>query len=139
MAATTTSQSRFTVLLANEQEGWHQTVRQLLEPQGVQTLSARSGREALSLIESRPIHVVVLDYQMHGLGGMQVIRLMQDMRHAPPAILLAPELTNHLLHEAIGMHVFSVLSKPVDFNVLLDTLARVMKRHYEGRWPQNVG
>jgi DNA-binding NtrC family response regulator len=132
-------QNRFTVLLANEQEGWHQTVRQLLEPQGVQTLSARSGREALSLIESRPIHVVVLDYQMHGLGGMQVIRLMREMHHAPPTILVAPELTNHLLHEAIGMHVFSVLSKPVDFNVLLDTLARVMKRHYEGRWPQNVG
>jgi hypothetical protein len=33
------------------------------------------------------------------------------------------------------MHVFSVLSKPVDFNVLLDTLARVVKRHYEGKWP----
>jgi CheY-like chemotaxis protein len=131
--------NRFTVLLANEQEGWHQTVRQLLEPQGVQTVSARSGREALSIIESRPIHVAVLDYQMQGLGGLQICRLMREMEKAPPAILLAAELTNHLLHEAIGMHVFSVLSKPVDFNVLLDTLARVMKRHYEGRWPQNVG
>src|SRR5436305_7797800 len=93
------SSSRFKVLLANEQEGWHQTVRQLLEPQGVQTLSARSGREALNLIESRSVHVAVLDAQMHGLGGMQVIRLMREMEHVPPAILLAPELTNHLLHE----------------------------------------
>ena len=131
----TTSHNRFTVLLANEQEGWHQTVRQLLEPQGVKTVSARSGREALSLIESKPIHVAVLDYQMQGLGGLQVVRLMREMEQAPPAILLAHELTTHLLHEALGMHVFSVLSKPVDFNVLLDTLARVMKRHYEGRWP----
>ena len=138
-AATTQHQNRFTVLLANEQEGWHQTVRHLLEPQGVQTVSARSGREALSLIESRPIHVAVLDYQMQGLGGLQVIRLMREMQQAPPSILLAAELTNHLLHEAIGMHVFSVLSKPVDFNVLLDTLARVMRKHYEGRWPQNEG
>jgi DNA-binding NtrC family response regulator len=135
----TTHQNRFTVLLANEQEGWHQTVRQLLEPQGVQTISARGGREALSLIESRPVHVAVLDHQMSGLGGMQVIRLMREMPSSPPAILLAPELTTHLLHEALGMHVFSVLSKPVDFNVLLDTLARVMKRFYEGRWPQNIG
>jgi CheY-like chemotaxis protein len=81
----------------------------------------------------------VLDHQMSGLGGMQVIRLMREMPSSPPAILLAPELTTHLLHEALGMHVFSVLSKPVDFNVLLDTLARVMKRFYEGRWPQNIG
>jgi CheY-like chemotaxis protein len=127
--------TRFTVLLANEQEGWHQTVRQLLEPQGVQMLSARSGREALDLIEKRPIHVAVLDAQMPQLGGLQVIRLMRELHNAPPAILLANDLTSHLLREALMSHVFSVLSKPVDFNVLLDTLARVMKRHYESRWP----
>jgi CheY-like chemotaxis protein len=129
-------QNRLTVLLANEQEGWHQTVRTLLEPQGVQTLSARSGREALQLMESNPVHVAVLDAQMPQLGGMQVIRLMREMHNAPPAILLANDLTSHLLREALGMHVFSVLSKPVDFNVLLDTLARVMRRHYESRWPE---
>ena len=47
-------QHRFTVLLADEQERWHQTVRGLLEPQGVQTISARSGREALDKIQSQP-------------------------------------------------------------------------------------
>jgi CheY-like chemotaxis protein len=53
--------NRLTVLLANEQEGWHQTVRGLLEPQGVQTVAARSGREALELMERTPVHVAVLD------------------------------------------------------------------------------
>ena len=141
---TSVHQNRLTVLLANEQEGWHQTVRHLLGAQGVETVSARSGREALNLIESRPIHVAVLDTQMPQLGGLQVIKLMrefqsrQQQQHqfmAPPAILLANQLTTNLLHEALGMHVFSVLSKPVDFNVLLDTLARVLRRHYEGKWP----
>jgi CheY-like chemotaxis protein len=137
------AQNRLTVLLANEQEGWHQTVRQLLQPQGVETVSARSGREALNLIENRPIHVAVLDAHMPQLGGLQVVRLMREVQArrgasfpVPPAILLANQLTTHLLHEALGMHVFSVLSKPVDFNVLLDTLARVLRRHYENRWPR---
>src|SRR5678816_2921896 len=84
--------TRFTVLLANEQEGWHQTVRGLLEPQGVQTVAARSGREALELIESTPVHVAVLDTQMPQLGGLQVIRLMRELRKSPPAILLATDL-----------------------------------------------
>jgi CheY-like chemotaxis protein len=139
---------RFTVLLANEQEGWHQTVRQLLQPQGVETVSARSGREALSLLETRPIHVAVLDAHMPQLGGLQVIKMLREIQarratpglnfggvFVPPAILLANQLTSHLLHEALGMHVFSVLSKPVDFNLLLDTLARVLRRHYENKWP----
>ena len=114
-------------------------VRGLLEPQGVQTLSARSGREALHLIESKPIHVAVLDQQMPQLGGLQVIKLMREMKFAPPAILLANQLTNNLLHEALGMHVFTVLAKPVDFNLLLDSLARVLRRYHESRWPANEG
>ena len=137
MLQTTPHNNRLTVLLANEQEGWHQTVRGLLEPQGVQTLVARSGREALTLIEQQPVHVAVLDQQMPQLGGLQVIRLMRDLKKDPPpaAILLANQLTHHLLHEALGMHVFTVLAKPVDFNVLLDSLARVLKRYHESRWP----
>jgi CheY-like chemotaxis protein len=129
------TQNRLTVLLADEQEEWHRTVRGLLEPQGVQTLSARSGREALDLIHTRPIHVAVLDQFMPQLGGLQVIRLMRDFPAAPPAILLANQLTTHLLNEALGMHVFTVLSKPVDFNLLLDALARVLRRYHESRWP----
>jgi CheY-like chemotaxis protein len=128
--------NRFTVLLANEQENWHQTVRGLLEPQGVQTISAHSGREALQLLESQPVHVAVLDHQMPQLGGLQVIKLMRELHKAPPSILLAHDLTSHLLREALGMHVFSVLSKPVDPNVLLDALARVLRRYYESRWPK---
>jgi CheY-like chemotaxis protein len=127
--------NRLTVLLANEQEGWHQTVRGLLEPQGVQTVAARSGREALELMERTPVHVAVLDAQMPQLGGLQVVRMMREMRKPPPAILLAPDLTTHLLREALGMHVFSVLSKPVDFNLLLDALARVLRRYHQGQWP----
>ena len=130
---------RLTVLLADENAGWAQTVRSLLAPQGVQTVAARTGREALRLIEDGHIHVAVLDTQMPQLGGLQVIRRMRELPAAPPAILLADHLTNHLLHEALGMKVFSVLSKPVDFNLLLDSLARVMRRHYESRWPTNEG
>lgn len=127
--------TRLTVLLANEQEGWHQTVRGLLEPQGVQTVSAHSGRQALELIETTPVHVAVLDAQMPQLGGMQVIRMLRELRKPTPTILLTDFLTHHLLQEALGMQVFSVLSKPVDFNVLLDSLARVLKRYHENRWP----
>jgi DNA-binding NtrC family response regulator len=135
----TQANNRLTVLLANEQEGWHQTVRGLLQPQGVQTISARSGREALSVLESQPVHLAVLDTQMPGLGGMAVVKIMRESEKSNPrklpAILMADDLSSALLREALGMHVFSVLSKPVDFNLLLDAMARVLRRHYESRWP----
>ncbi len=129
------SPNRLNVLLAHDSEGWQEMVRRLLEPQGVQTVAARSGREALELMQSTQIHVAVLDQQMPQLGGLQVIRMMHNLKQAPPSILLANHLTDHLLHEALGMRVFSVLSKPVDLNMLLDALARLLKRRYASRWP----
>ena len=72
-------------------------------------------------------------------GGDAIIAITAVIgAHDDHVLLFAPASTftaHPLLHEALGMHVFSVLSKPVDLNVLLDALARVMKRHYEGRWP----
>jgi len=130
-----TSHNRFTVLLADETEGWHQTVEGLLHPQGVQTLWARSGNEALDILNQETIHVAIVDQTMPGLGGLGIIKRMQSQSSIPPTILLANQLTHNLMHEALAMHVFSVLGKPVDFNLLLDSLARVMKRYYEGRWP----
>jgi CheY-like chemotaxis protein len=131
----TDSSSRFTVLLPMQQEGWHHTVTSLLEPQGVQTILAHSGREALDLIEHTLIHAAVLDSHMPGLGGLQVLKLLRELHKPVPAILLADHLSNHLLREALGMQVFSVLSKPVDFNLLLDALARILRRYHENRWP----
>ncbi len=129
--------NRLTVLLPDEHnEGWHENVRQLLRPQGVETVLARTGREALEMIEAGRVHLAVLDVHMPQLGGLQVVRLMREQGDAAtPAILLADQLSNQLLHEALGMRVFSVLSKPVDLNLLLDVMARVLRRHYQSRWP----
>ena len=132
--------NRFTVLLANDQEQWHVLVRDLLAPQGVQTVSARNGREALDILEKQAIHLAVLDAQMPGLGGLQVIKLLRENlaklgRVCPPAILLASLLTAHLQHEALGMQFFSILSKPVDPNLLLQSMARALARYHQNRWP----
>ena len=137
MVQTQPHKNRLTVLLPHEPEGWPNHVQALLEPQGVHTLTARTGREALNLLESTTIHLAVLDANMPGLGGLQILKLVREHRAGatPPSILLAQSLTNHLLHDALGMQVFSVLSKPVDLNLLLDTMARVLRRYHESRWP----
>src|SRR6202050_2961094 len=114
-----------TVLLGNEQADWNLTRRGLLE--------------ALQLLESTSVDVAVLDAQMPQLGGLQIIRLLRELDKSTPAILLTSHLTSHLLQEALGMQVFSVLSKPVDLNVLLDALARVLRRYHENRWPGDEG
>jgi CheY-like chemotaxis protein len=131
------STNRLTVLLADEPDGSAATIGRLLEPQGVETIVAHSGPEALDILKTHPVHVAVLDVQMPQLGGLQVIRLMRALASPPPAILLADNMSNYLLREALGMQVFSVLPKPVQMNALLDAVARVLRRYHDSRWPSH--
>lgn len=159
---------------ADAAEAWHRTARGLLGAQGVTTLVARTGREALGLIEDSAlghgprIHVAVLDQHMPLMGGLQILRRLQrELREAqnrailrpsapaaplsaertpqtpassppamPPAILLADSMASGTMHEALMVQVFSVLPRPVELNLLLDTLARALKRYYQNRWPE---
>lgn len=130
------AEHRLTVLFGDADSLWHDTAAAMLQPFGVSTVQARTGREALDRIESGEVHVAILDQNLPQLSGLQVVKLAARREVSPPAILLARDLSTQFLHEALGMRVFSVLSKPVDVNLLLDTLARVLKRHYANRWPE---
>lgn len=127
--------AKFSILLADPDAQWNHQASTLLEAQGIQAIQARTGREALALIEERQIHAAVLDQQMPMLSGLAVVKMLRDRQSAPPAILLSEDPSPHLLQEALVMQVFSVLRKPVDVNQLLQTLARVLTRHYASQWP----
>lgn len=131
-------QNRLRVLFADIETDWHNQAAELLAPHGIETVRVRTGREALARMESESFHVAVLDQNIPQLSGLQVVKLSRDLPQSPPAILLARDLTTHLMHEALVMKVFSVMSKPVDLNLLLQTLARVVKRHYQDKWPGSV-
>jgi len=54
----------------------------------------------------------------------------------PAVILITPERrSDQLLSEALKFNAFSVLSEPVDVNLLLDTMARAMRRFHQNHWP----
>ena len=84
------------------------------------------------------MHVAVLDAQMPQLGGLQVVKLMQELlkTDAPPAILLANQMTESPASRGVGMHVFTVLGKPVDFNVCSTRSPACCGDYHESRWPE---
>ena len=149
--------SRLTVLLGDDRdaaEPWHRTTVGLLGSQGVRTVVAHGGRHAMALIEGGltgggpRIDVAVLEQRMPDMTALQLLRRLQPPAQTPqvgvpPAILLAdPDdrggtggVSGHLLSDALTVRVFSVLPRPVDTNLLLDTLARALRRYHAGRWP----
>ena len=55
---------------------------------------------------------------------------------SPVVILLTPQPTEKVMHEALEFNAFSVLAEPVDVNLMLEMMARAMKRFHQNQWPQ---
>ena len=128
--------SERTILVADDESHILHVVSLKLRNAGYAVLCARDGQEALDLCTAERPDLLITDYHMPQLSGLQVVKLTRDFQSPPPAILVSKDLTNHFMQEALGMKVFSVLAKPCEPNLLLDTLARAVKRHYQNRWPQ---
>ena len=54
----------------------------------------------------------------------------------PTVILLTPNRDDSLLQEALKCDAFSVMTEPVDLNLMLEIMARAMRRFHQNQWPQ---
>jgi DNA-binding NtrC family response regulator len=59
----------------------------------------------------------------------------QTPLECPTVILLTPARNDRMLAEALKFNVFSVVSEPVDVNLMLELMARAMKRFHQNQWP----
>ena len=143
-------ESKLNLLLTHQKQSplqgqaWYQTLQQLLTPLGVRTFEATSGSQAVDLIERHPIHLAVVDSQLPSISGINVLQLIQKLQDQPkPAaklvatvILIAPpQQTQQLLHEALKFNAFTVLPEPVDVNLMLEVMARALRRFHQNQWP----
>jgi DNA-binding NtrC family response regulator len=55
---------------------------------------------------------------------------------SPVVFLLTPQPTSQVMQEALKFNAFSVLAEPVDVNLMLEMMARAMKRFHQNQWPQ---
>jgi DNA-binding response OmpR family regulator len=139
---------RLNVLLTEAEHRWSDQLPRLLEPQGVRAIRVGDVDEAVSVIESEPIHAVVVDV---GLpmdrttvadvtpGGLKLLRVIHRMDPAPPTVVVRgrrfDRLDDRLLGEALKLDAFSVMDEPVDLEQMLETLRRLFVRYYGGSWP----
>jgi len=59
-----------------------------------------------------------------------------ECKTGPAVILIAPpQQDQQLLQEALKFNAFTVLSEPVDVNLMLEVMARALKRFHQNQWP----
>lgn len=114
------------VLLVDDEREFVQTLSERLLTRNVGTAVAYSGEEALAIIEDDEPEVVVLDLQMPGIDGIEVLRRVKKGHPDTQVIILTGHGSEREEQIAQELGAFAYLNKPVDINVL----SRTMKEAY---------
>ena len=106
------------ILVVDDVVSTTKIVEQLLTVKGHQVICAASGKEALKIIESQPINLVITDIMMPEMDGYELIRELHKHPDPPKIIAMSggsDKLDGEdLLHVAKLMRVDRVLLKPID-------------------------
>jgi|SRR3954466_14576491 len=120
----------YSILITDDDRDSRETLRDIVEPQGYRTILAASGEEALEIVHGEPVHLVLVDYRMPRLTGLETIRLMHQENAVLPCILVTADAEPALIRQALLAHAYSVIPKPVSKNVVLYTVVRALGRAY---------
>ncbi|MBX5481706.1 MAG: response regulator [Myxococcaceae bacterium] len=66
------------ILIVDDDPDWRSALRLMLDDLGYDSVEAASGEEALLLLEQEPFRIVLLDMNMPGLSGYDVIARLPD-------------------------------------------------------------
>jgi CheY-like chemotaxis protein len=127
---TETPMQPFSVLITDDDPGCRETLRDIIEPEGYRTLFAGSGEEALDIVRNESVHLVLTDYRLPRLSGLDVLKLVRQMHPQLPSILVTAEASAEIVRQAFQARAFSVIPKPVSKHVVLYTVVRAIVRQY---------
>jgi len=121
------------LLITDDDADFRETLQGVFEPKGFRTVLAVDGEEALHVVRSQEVHLVLLDMHMPKLTGLETLKLVKQFRSRLPCILLSAKLDELIIEEARLARAFSVLSKPVTLRQLTGAVHQALQRAYN--WP----
>lgn len=116
--------SQLTVLLADDNEDFAETLAELLAEDGHRVMIAHDGEEAVRLFRGTPADVVLLDVTMPKKNGVAALDEIRGVAPAVPAILITA-YESEALSARVRDSGFEVMLKPVDYPTLASRLSEI--------------
>ena len=117
------------LLITDDDRDFRETLRGVFEPR-FRTLVAGDGEEALDIVRSEEVHLLLLDMHMPKLTGLETLKRVKLFKSRLPCILLSGALDECLIRQAQLAEAFSVLSKPISRHQITSTVEAALRRIY---------
>lgn len=122
-AATTFYAPGARILVVDDNEGNRTLMRELLAPTRVKVDTAESGKECLQMVQKQLYHVILMDYMMPGMNGLETMEHMKQMPGFQiPVIALTADATAETKKKLLEGGFSSYLTKPIPWMKLQKVL-----------------
>lgn len=126
------------VLAVDDEPANRRVFEQIFEVCGARVTSASGGPEALALLESRSFDVLLVDVHMHGMGGLELMRLLRTSSFPSceaPAIAVTADVYSYRRGDYLRLGFDDFLPKPVPVAALVETVRRLATAPRGARQP----
>lgn len=118
-----------TLLLVDDEASVQAALRRILRRQGYTVLYATSASEALETLASRSVGVIISDFRMPGMDGIQLLQKVSTLYPEVVRILLSGYADVETVTSAINFgSVFRFMHKPWDDRHLLEAIRQGFER-----------
>jgi two-component system response regulator AtoC len=110
------------ILIIDDNKLIRRVLKETLKKIGYVTIEAEDGEEGLRLFHSENPELVITDYQMPGINGLEVLSEIRKLNAIIPVILLTGYGHVVLTIKSIQLGAFDFLEKPIDPQKLKSTI-----------------
>lgn len=121
--------NRQSVLLVDDDQGLLKLLSMRIEAAGYRVLTAQSAEEGINLVRFQSPDIVVTDLKMGGMDGIELFAECQKIRPLLPFIIITAHGTIPDAVDATQRGVYSFIPKPIDSQILIDTVKRALATH----------
>jgi DNA-binding response OmpR family regulator len=123
------NRSKGRVLVVDDEPNVRLVFRTALEAAGYTVAEAEDGEMAIDRLGVLPADLVLLDLQMPGMGGMEVLRLLREAHDHVPVVIVTAHGSIPDAVEAMKLGAIDFLSKPLRPETLRNVVGEVIQRH----------
>jgi two-component system response regulator AtoC len=102
------------VLVVDDERKMRRLLQMLLENLGLESMATESAEEALALIQSEHLDLVMTDLRLPGMSGIDLLRSVRETDAAIPVIVLTAYGSVQSAVDAMKLGAFDYVLKPFD-------------------------
>ena len=116
------------ILVVDDDDAHRSMLRTMLRSWGFTVEEATDGDEAVERVRERAFDAVLSDVRMARMDGIHALKAMLEYNPALPVVLMTAYSSVETAVDALRLGAYDYLVKPLDFDLLRETLEQAIER-----------